>query len=86
MLSRSRIAGLEPRLGTKSMYMRQNLADLRRFCLSHADALHGYITASRHAYRVEMPGLSAFPPPELRASVPVGATPARMMKRALVLS
>ena len=41
--------------------MRQNLADLQRRDLSHVDALHGYITASRQAYRIEMPGLSAFP-------------------------
>ncbi len=33
MLSRSRIAGLEPRLGAKSMHMRQDLADLLRFGL-----------------------------------------------------
>jgi len=42
--------------------MLQNLADLQRCDLSHADALQ----ASRQAYRIEMPGLSAFPPPELR--------------------
>jgi len=42
------------------MYMRPNLADLRCRGLSHADALHGYITASRQAYRVEMPGISPF--------------------------
>jgi uncharacterized pyridoxal phosphate-containing UPF0001 family protein len=48
------------------MYMRRNVADSQQYGLSHADALHGYITASRQAYRIEMPGLSAFPPPELR--------------------
>jgi hypothetical protein len=39
------MAGLEARLGTKSMYMRRNVADLRRRGLSHGDALHGYIKA-----------------------------------------
>ncbi len=38
MLSRSRMAGLEPRLGTRSIYMRRNLADSQRRNLSHADA------------------------------------------------
>ena len=60
MLSRSRIAGLEVRLGTKSMYMPRNVADLRRCGLSHADALHGYIMAPRMAYRLEMSDISPF--------------------------
>src|SRR5271165_2770281 len=60
MLSRSRMAGLEPRLGTKSMYMRLNVADLRRCSLSHTDALHGYITAPFQTYSFEMQAISLF--------------------------
>jgi hypothetical protein len=51
---------LEPRLGTKSMYMRPNVIDLQRLSLSHADALHGYIVAPRSASPLDMPVILAF--------------------------
>jgi len=40
--------------------MRRNVADSHQYGLSHADALHGYITAPRQAYRIEIAGISPF--------------------------
>ncbi len=52
LLSRSRMAGLEPRLGTKPIYTQSNIADLQGDYLSYSVALHGYTKRRRHAYRL----------------------------------
>jgi hypothetical protein len=54
------------------MYMRRNLADLRRRDLSHTAALHGYIQMPLQAHRVEMQGLSAIPVQNFGLVVMVG--------------
>src|SRR5271166_4209200 len=63
MLSRSRMAGLEPRLGTRSMYMPQQIADLPNVDLSHTVAFtwahSGSANRRRGAYVIEMQGLLA---------------------------
>src|SRR5271166_6424808 len=63
MLSRSRMAGLEPRLGTRSMYMPQQIADLPNVDLSHTVAFtwahSGSANRRRWAYVIEMQGLLA---------------------------